>query len=50
MTKDLLTYGTPLALAEYYKRKKGSLGPLRSWMDANGTVQYRYRCIRDSIV
>jgi len=27
------TYGTPLALAEYYKKKKGSLGPLRSWMD-----------------
>jgi hypothetical protein len=27
------SYGTPLALAEYYKRKKGTLGPLRSWMD-----------------
>jgi hypothetical protein len=27
------SYGTHLALAEYYKRKKGSLGPLRSWMD-----------------
>jgi len=27
------TYGTPLALAEYYKKTKGSLGPLRSWMD-----------------
>ena len=27
------TYGTPLALAEFYKKKKGSLGPLRSWMD-----------------
>lgn len=31
--KIFSTYGTPLALAEYYKRKKGSLGPLRSWMD-----------------
>lgn len=27
------SYGTPLALAEFYKRRKGSLGPLRSWMD-----------------
>lgn len=27
------TYGTPLALAEFYKKQKGSLGPLRSWMD-----------------
>lgn len=27
------SYGTHLALAEYYKRKKGTLGPLRSWMD-----------------
>lgn len=27
------SYGDPLALAEYYKRKKGNLGPLRSWMD-----------------
>jgi hypothetical protein len=27
------TYGTPLALAEYYRMKKGSIGPLRSWMD-----------------
>jgi hypothetical protein len=27
------TYGNPLALAEYYRRKKGSIGPLRSWMD-----------------
>lgn len=31
--KIFSTYGTPLALAEYYKRKKGTLGPLRSWMD-----------------
>ena len=31
--KIFATYGTPLALAEYYKIKKGSLGPLRSWMD-----------------
>lgn len=27
------TYGTPLALAEFYKKKRGGLGPLRSWMD-----------------
>lgn len=27
------TYGDFLALAEYYKKKKGSLGSLRSWMD-----------------
>lgn len=27
------TYGSPLALAEFYKKKKGGLGPLRSWMD-----------------
>lgn len=27
------TYGDPLALAEYYKIKNGSIGPLRSWMD-----------------
>ncbi|CBJ52321.1 SIR2 family protein [Ralstonia solanacearum] len=27
------SYGTYLALAEYYRRKKGTLGPLRSWMD-----------------
>lgn len=27
------SYGTPLALAEFYRRKKGTLGPLRSWMD-----------------
>src|ERR1700749_1459152 len=27
------SYGNYLALAEYYKRKKGTLGPLRSWMD-----------------
>jgi hypothetical protein len=31
--KIFSTYGSPLALAEYYKRKKGSLGALRSWMD-----------------
>ncbi|MGN4988096.1 SIR2 family protein [Aeromonas hydrophila] len=31
--KIFTTYGTPLALAEYYKRRKGTLGPLRSWMD-----------------
>ncbi|WP_437609354.1 SIR2 family protein [Erwinia sp. V71] len=27
------SYGTHLALAEYYKKRTGSLGPLRSWMD-----------------
>jgi len=27
------SYGDALALAEYYKLKKGSIGPLRSWMD-----------------
>jgi hypothetical protein len=27
------TYGDPLALAEFYRIKKGSIGPLRSWMD-----------------
>lgn len=27
------TYGTALSLAEYYKIKTGSIGPLRSWMD-----------------
>lgn len=31
--KIFATYGTPLALAEFYKKKKGGLGPLRSWMD-----------------
>lgn len=31
--KIFSTYGTPLALAEFYKKKKGGLGPLRSWMD-----------------
>ncbi|WP_028456245.1 SIR2 family NAD-dependent protein deacylase [Chitinilyticum litopenaei] len=31
--KIFATYGTPLALAEFYKKKKGSIGPLRSWMD-----------------
>lgn len=31
--KVFSSYGTALALAEYYKRKKGSLGSLRSWMD-----------------
>lgn len=29
----LKTFGDYLALAEYYKIKKGSIGPLRSWMD-----------------
>lgn len=27
------TYGDALALAEFYTRKVGSIGPLRSWMD-----------------
>src|SRR5690242_9010254 len=27
------SYGEPLALAEYYRHKKETLGPLRSWMD-----------------
>lgn len=27
------SYGNHLSLAEYYKQVKGSLGPLRSWMD-----------------
>ena len=27
------TYGTPLALAEFYKKRMGGLGALRSWMD-----------------
>jgi hypothetical protein len=27
------SYGNHLALAEFYRRKKGTLGPLRSWMD-----------------
>lgn len=31
--KIFSTYGTPLALAEFYKKKKGGLGQLRSWMD-----------------
>lgn len=31
--KIFSTYGDPLALAEYYTAKKGSIGPLRSWMD-----------------
>ncbi len=31
--KIFSTYGSELALAEFYKKKKGSLGPLRSWMD-----------------
>lgn len=26
-------YGTPLSLAEYFVIKRGSIGPLRSWMD-----------------
>ncbi|OHB52683.1 MAG: Sir2 family NAD-dependent protein deacetylase [Planctomycetes bacterium GWF2_42_9] len=29
------TYGSPLALAEYYKLTKTKLGGLRSWMDIN---------------
>ncbi|MGF1708377.1 SIR2 family NAD-dependent protein deacylase [Enterovibrio baiacu] len=29
------TFGESLALAEYYRIKKGTIGPLRSWMDTN---------------
>ena len=29
------TFGENYALAEYYRIKKGSIGPLRSWMDRN---------------
>ena len=29
------TFGNNLALAEYYRVKTGSIGPLRSWMDTN---------------
>ena len=29
------SYGGSLALAEYYRIKKGTIGPLRSWMDTN---------------
>lgn len=32
-SKIFSTYGNALALAEFYKKKKGGLGPLRSWMD-----------------
>jgi NAD-dependent SIR2 family protein deacetylase len=31
--KIFSTYGNYLALAEFYKKKKGGLGSLRSWMD-----------------
>ncbi|HEX7636147.1 MAG TPA: SIR2 family protein [Noviherbaspirillum sp.] len=31
--KIFSTYGNALALAEFYKKKRGGLGPLRSWMD-----------------
>ncbi len=31
--KIFSTYGTHLALAEFYRKKKGGLGSLRSWMD-----------------
>ncbi len=31
--KIFATYGTPLALAEFYKKRMGGLGALRSWMD-----------------
>lgn len=29
------SFGESLALAEYYRVKKGNIGPLRSWMDTN---------------
>lgn len=31
--KVFASFGTYFALAEYYRRRKGTLGPLRSWMD-----------------
>ncbi len=31
--KIFSTYGNPLALAEFYKKKSDGLGPLRRWMD-----------------
>ncbi|MBD8695912.1 SIR2 family protein [Stenotrophomonas sp. CFBP 13718] len=31
--KIFATYGTPLALAEFYRKRMGGLGALRSWMD-----------------
>lgn len=37
--KELFSlYGDPLQLAEYYKLEKGSIGPLRSWMDVSWNV------------
>ena len=39
--KIFSSYGSPLALAEFYKRKKGTLGPLRSWMDREWHKQPR---------
>lgn len=32
------TFGDNYALAEYYKIKKGSIGPLRSWMDRSWSL------------
>lgn len=34
-TEEFKKKGSFLELAEYYKLKKGSIGPLRSWMDTN---------------
>jgi len=37
--KDIFSmYGDPLTLAEYYILEKGTIGPLRSWMDVNWNV------------
>lgn len=45
--KELFSlYGDPLQLAEYYRIEKGSIGPLRSWMDVNWNVDDKL--LRDS--
>jgi hypothetical protein len=47
------TYGNHLALAEYYKRMKGSIGPLRSWMDRewhNPNIEIKTSTIHQHIV
>ena len=40
------TYGNFLALAEYYRIKKGSIGPLRSWMDREWHRNIEIRDVR----
>jgi hypothetical protein len=38
--KDIFSiYGDPLQLAEFYKLDKGTIGPLRSWMDVHWNVK-----------